>query len=54
VVSTQSSYTFASKCRCCLPFGTLVSCSSLISCFWSFNCFSLWRCHLWYLLPLLP
>jgi hypothetical protein len=29
VVSIQSAYTFASKCRCSSPFGNLVSCSLL-------------------------
>jgi hypothetical protein len=40
MVSIQSSYTFASKCKCFSPFGNLVSCSLLTSWFYSFNCFS--------------
>jgi hypothetical protein len=37
VVSIQSSYTFASKCKCFSPFGNLVSCSLLTSWLCSFN-----------------
>ncbi len=37
VVSIQSSYTFASKCKCFSPPRTFVSCSSLTSCYYSLN-----------------
>jgi hypothetical protein len=40
VVSIQSSYTFASKCKCSSPFGNLVSCSLFTSWFCSFSCLS--------------
>jgi hypothetical protein len=40
MVSIQSSYTFASKCKCFSPFGNLVSCSFLTSWFYSFSCLS--------------
>jgi hypothetical protein len=37
VVSIQSSYTSATKCRCSSPFGNLVSCFVLTSCLYSLN-----------------
>jgi hypothetical protein len=37
VVSIQSSYTSSSKCKCCSPSRSLVSCSLLTSCLYSLN-----------------
>jgi hypothetical protein len=53
VVPIQSSYTFPSKCKCFSPFGNLVMfLLNFLALFLQLS--FMWRCHMWYILPLLP